>query len=225
MHLHHYIFYFMVGIEVLLLIPFFLHYRLLNKEQRVIFAYAISNAFTGVVADIIARIYHNNMAFTAVMFLVQFFILTLFYIHVLKHPKAKKILQVMLAAAVALFAVDFTFLEGPLLFNSIFISFRTFVLIIYGVIFFLQLMRDESLIEQSIYINTLPAFWFNAGLFVSLCCSFPLDLCFNFLQRGGTPDDKLLSIFRITASLTWTGGVIQAILFYIGLLKVKGVRR
>lgn len=224
MHLHHYIFYFMVGIEVLLLIPFFLHYRLLNKEHRLIFAYVISNAFTGVVSDIIARIYHNNMAFIAIMFLVQFFILTLFYIHVLKHPKAKKVLQIMLGAVIVLFALDFTVLEGPLLFNSIFISFRTFVLIIYGVVFFLQLMRDESLIEQSIYINTLPAFWFNAGLFVSLCCSFPLDLCFNLLQKG-PPGEELISIFRITAALTWTGGIIQAFLFYLGLLKVKGVRR
>lgn len=224
MHLHHYIFYAMVGIEVLLLIPFFLHYRFLNKEQRVIFAYAISNAFMGVVSDIIARIYHNNMAFITGMMLVQFFILTLFYIHVLKHPKAKKILQVMLGAAIALCIVDITILEGPLLFNSIFISFRTFVLIIYGIVFFLQLMRDESLIEQSIYINELPAFWFNAALFVSFCCSFPLDLCFQFLQKA-PPDEKLISIFRITAALTWTGGIIQAILLYIGLLKIKGVRR
>lgn len=224
MHLHHYIFYFMVGIEVLLLIPFFLYYRFLNKEQRLIFAYVISNAFTGVVSDIIARIYHNNMPFITAMFLVQFYILTLFYIQVLKHPNAKKILQVMLVAVIALCALDITVLEGPLKFNSIFISFRTFVLIVYGVIFFLQLMRDESLIEQSIYINTLPAFWFNAGLFVSLCCSFPLDLCFNLLQKG-PPGEELISIFRITAALTWTGGIIQAFLFYLGLLKVKGVRR
>lgn len=224
MHLHHYIFYAMVGIEVLLLIPFFLYYRFLNKEQRLIFAYVISNAFMGVVSDIIARIYHNNMAFITGMMLVQFFILTLFYINVLKHPKAKKILQVMLGAAIALCIADITVLEGPLLFNSIFISFRTFVLIIYGVVFFLQLMRDESLIEQSIYINELPAFWFNAALFVSLCCSFPLDLCFNFLQQG-PPDEKLISIFRITAALTWTGGIIQAFLLYIGLVKIKGVRR
>lgn len=224
MHLHHYIFYFMVGIEVLLLIPFILNYRSLNREQRIIFAYVISNAFMGVVSDIIARIYHNNMAFITGMMLVQFFILTLFYIHVLKHPQAKKILQVMLGITILLCAVDITVLEGPMLFNSIFISFRTFVLIIYGVIFFLQLMRDESLIEQSIYINTLPAFWFNAGLFVSLCCSFPLDLCFNFLQKG-PPGEELISVFRITAALTWTGGIIQAILFYIGLHKIKAAGR
>jgi hypothetical protein len=224
MHLHHYIFYSMVGVEVLLLIPFFLRYRFLNKEERVIFAYAIANAFMGVVSDIIARIYHNNMIFITTMMLVQFFILTLFYINVLKHPKAKKILQIILGATFILCVVDFTILEGPFVFNSIFISFRTFVLIIYGVVFFLQLMRDESLIEQSIYINTLPAFWFNAGLFVSLCCSFPLDLCFNFLQKG-PPGEELLSIFRVTASLTWSGGIFQAILFYIGLRKIKGAKR
>lgn len=225
MHLHHYIYYFMVGIRLLLLIPFFLNYRFLNKEQKVIFVYALSNAFMGIMLDTLARVYHNNMPFVTGMMLIQFFILTLFYRHVLKNPNTKKILNIMLVVSTILCIVDISFLEGPLIFNSIFVSFRTFLLIIYGVVFFLQLMKDESLIEQSIYINTLPSFWFNAGLFVALCCGFPLDLCFNFLQKAPPGNDVLLNFFRVTAALTWIGGIIQSILFYIGLLKIKGARR
>ncbi|WP_343307542.1 hypothetical protein AAHN97_10430 [Chitinophaga niabensis] len=224
MHLHHYIYYFMVGIRLLLLIPFFLNYRFLNKEQKVIFIYAITNAFMGVVLDTLARVFHNNMPFLTGMMLIQFFILTFFYRHVLKNPNARKILNIMLVISTILCIVDISFLEGPLFFNSIFVSFRTFLLIIYGVIFFLQLMKDESLIEQSIYINELPAFWFNAGLFVALCCAFPLDLCFNYLQKT-PPTDYTINLFRITAALTWSGGVIQSILFYIGLVKLKAARK
>lgn len=225
MHLHHYIYHFMVGTRVLILIPFILIYRFLNKEQKVLFVYAVSNAFMGVVGYALAKIYHNNMPFVTGMMLVQFFMLTIFYRHVLKNPNAKKILNIMLIPGTILCIVDISFLEGPLLFNSIFISFRTFLLIIYGVVFFLQMMKDESLIEQSIYINELPAFWFNAGLFVCLCCGFPLDLCFNYLQKKPPGDPAILNFFRITAALTWIGGVIQSILFYIGLRKIKGARK
>lgn len=224
MLLHHYIFYAMVGIEILLLIPFSLNYRIFNKEQRLIFFYLIACVVYGIGADRLARAYGNNMAFVSIMMLVQFVILTFFYLSVLKNTgNLHKIIKVFLALACALFAADILFIEGLLKFNSIFVSFRTFVLIAYGVIFFLQLMRDETLIEKSIYINSLPVFWFNAGLFVNFCCSFLLSLTFNFIQQGGEAE-VMRSIYQITAGLTWCAGIIQVILFYIGLLKIKRAR-
>lgn len=223
MPLHHIFFYCMVGIEVLLLIPFTIKYKLFNKEQRLIYIYIVSNAVLGVGTELFARTIRNNMAFVSGMMLVQFYILSFFFIHVLKGIKARKIVRNMIWVATLVLALDMIFWEGPLEFNSIFVSFRTFILIIYGVAYFLQLMKDESLIEQSIFINTLPTFWFNAGLFVNLCCSFLLNLCFNFIQQGG-PGEVLLSLYKITASLTYLAGIIEAILFYIALSKIKGNR-
>lgn len=214
----------MVGIEILLLIPFSLNYRAFNKEQRLIFYYLITCGIYGVGADLLARAFSNNMAFVSAMMLVQFVILTFFYLHVLKNTRhLHRIIRIFLVLACVLFAADMLFIEGVLRFNSIFVSFRTFLLIVYGVIFFLQLMKDESLIEQSIYINSLPVFWFNAGLFVNFCCSFLLSLTFNFIQQGG-PDEVMRAIYQITAGLTWSAGIIQAILFYIGLSKIKRAR-
>lgn len=214
----------MVGIEILLLIPFSLNYRIFNKEQRLIFYYLVTCAIYGIGADRLARAYGNNMAFVSFMMLVQFVILTFFYLSVLKNTgNLHKIIKMLLGLACALFAADILLIEGLLKFNSIFVSFRTFILIAYGVIFFLQLMRDETLIEKSIYINSLPVFWFNAGLFVNFCCSFLLSLTFNFIQQGGQ-DEVMRSAYQITAGLAWSAGIIQVILFYIGLLKIKRAR-
>lgn len=213
----------MVGVEILFLIPFTLKLSLLNKEQRLIYIYLISCVVYGVGSDIIARIFRNNMAFITCIHLVQFIILSLFYIQVFKSSSTKKALKWIMLVATLLFAFDITVLEGPLKFNSVFISFRSALLIIYGVMFFLQLMRDEDLIEKSIYINSLPVFWFNAGLFVNVCCGFLLNLSFNLIQQKG-PGEVLVSMYKITASLYWIAGVIQVILFYIGLSKIKRAR-
>lgn len=213
----------MVGIEILFLIPFTLKFRWLNKEERLIYIYVISCAIYGIGSYLLARIYGNNMAFIACIYFVQFIILSLFYINVLKNPASQKILRWTMLVATILFIVDISVLEGPLKFNSVFISFRSAMLIIYGVMFFLQLMRDETLIERSIFINSLPVFWFNAGLFVNICCGFLLNLCFNLIQQKG-PLEVLASMYKITASLYWIAGVIQVILFYIGLVKIKRAR-
>lgn len=223
MPLHHYIFYCMMGIEILFLIPFTLNYRHLKKEHRLIYLYLVSCAIYAVGSNLVAKLYGNNMIFITITYLVQFIILSLFYIHVFKSPTTRKVLKIIMVFATLLFAADLLLLEGVEQFNSIFISFRDFALIVYGVMFFLQLMRDEELIEQSIFINSLPVFWFNAGLFVNFCCYFLLDLSFNFIQRAG-PSEVMRSIYQITAALTWTAGIIQVILFYIGLVKIKRAR-
>lgn len=210
----------MLGIEALLLIPFAISSKLFNKEQRLIYIYLISAVFYGIGCEVLARLYGNNMAFISCMMLVKFYILSLFYLKVLKSEKVHKAIRILLVACSVIFLADITVLEGPLKFNSIFISIRTFILIVYAILFFLQLMRDENLIERSIFIYSLPVFWFNAGLFVEMCCTFMLDLSFNMIQQAG-PQEVLVSMYRITAALTWIAGIIQVFLFYIGLQKIK----
>jgi hypothetical protein len=210
----------MLGIEILFLIPFTLKLRLFDKEQRLIYIYFLSAVIYGIGCEVLARLIGNNMPLISCMMLVQFYILSLFYLRVLKGEALHKTIKVLLGVCTVIFLLDFIWLEGPMHFNSIFISTRGFILIVYAIIFFLQLMRDESLIEQSIFINSLPIFWFNAGLFVENCCSFMLNLSFNIIQQAG-PQEVLLSMYRITAALTWIAGIIQVFLFYIGLQKIK----
>ncbi|GEP98639.1 hypothetical protein CCY01nite_48990 [Chitinophaga cymbidii] len=165
----------------------------------------------------------NNMLFVAVMTLIQYFVLSLFYYLALKGPQSKKIILALTLCGVLIFIFDITKWEGPKQFNSIFASYRTLVLISCGIAVFLQLLRDEDLIERSIYMNRVPLFWFNAGLFVHLCCSFLIALTYNFTQNS-VYVESFQSLQKITRSLNFIAGIIQLILFYIGLSKIKGAR-
>lgn len=213
----------MMGIEVLLLIPFTLNYRLFDKEQRLIYVYLIYIVILNVGADLLSRIFKHNLAWHSIMSLVGFYILSFYYRKVLKKPFTKKFIGWLIPVTTLVFAIDFFWIGGPHGFSSIFVAFRTFWLIVYGILFFMQLVRDESLIERSILITSIPAFWFNSGLFVYHCCSFLLYLSFNILLND-KPGPEIINIFRIIQGLVWVSGIIQVIVFYIGLQKLKRAR-
>lgn len=217
-------FFAMLGIECLLLIPFSLKYKLLQKEGKVIFAYLISSIVFAAGSYLLGYIFRqNNMLFVAFMSLVQYYILSLFYYLVVKGSPARKIILTLTALGTLIFILDISIWEGPKQFNSIFASYRTLILIGCGITVFLQLLRDDDLIERSIYMNSLPLFWYNSGLFVYLCCSFLIALTYNFTQNS-VYGETFLYLQRITRSLNYIAGTIQLILFYIGLSKVKRVR-
>ena len=214
----------MLGIECLLLIPFFQQYRHLQKPGKVIFTYLITSIiFAGgsYLQGFIFRM--NNMLFVAVMTLVQYYVLSWFYFLVIKGAGAKKLIIFLTLAGTVIFFMDILYWEGPKRFNSIFASYRTLVLISCGIAVFLQLLKDEDLIERSIYMNSLPLFWFNSGLFVYLCCHFLKALTYNFLQNS-IYVETFRDLQQITWSLNFIAGTIQLILFYIGLTKIKRAR-
>lgn len=208
----------MMGIECLLLIPFTLRYRSLDKTEKWAYYYFVSSVFFAVGSMVFARTFHNNMWFTSIMHLVQFVILSLYYSLLIKNAVAKRLILMLQLPAMLIFFLDFFKLEGMLTFNSIFASIRTFLLLCYGIMFFIQLLFDEELVKESIFINTLPNFWFNAGLFIYLCCSFLDSLTYNFLLRHS------ISSNIVVPSLVYISGIIEAILFYIGFMKAKKSR-
>lgn len=207
-----------MGIECLLLIPFTLNYRSLDKTGKWAYYYLISSVIFAVGSSILARIFRNNLWFSSIMNLGQFVILSAYYYQVIKNDTVKKLIKLLIIPAVVIFFLDFFKLEGMLTFNSIFATVRTFLLLSYGIIFFVQLLFDEDLVKEAIFINTLPDFWFNSGLFIYLCCSFFDSLSYNFLLKHLIGDNILIG------SLVFISGIIEAILFYIGLLKAKKIR-
>jgi hypothetical protein len=150
------------------------------------------------------------------MHLIQFIILSGYYYLLIKSPRIKRLIKLLLIPGLAIFLLDFFKLEGIMAYNSIFATLRNAALIAYGIFFFIQLLFDENLVKESIFINSLPDFWFNAGLFIYLCCSFFQALTYNFFLRHSV---GYLSIS--IASLVYISGIIEGILFYIGLVKAK----
>lgn len=217
----------MMGVEYLLLIPFSRKLKLLQREELAIFAYLVSSIIFGTVSYILGFVYkQNNMLFNNCMTVIQFVILNAFYYLAIKSPNTRKVLLVLGFTGLAIFAMDLGLWEGPRRANSIFATYRLLLFLAFGIVLFFQLLKDEKLIEQSIYMNSLPLFWFNAGLFVFLCGSFVRTLTNNFIQSGmitGTYD-SYRPIMRVVRDIVDAGGIIQFFLFYIGLTKIKIAR-
>ncbi|ASZ12811.1 hypothetical protein CK934_18545 [Chitinophaga sp. MD30] len=211
----------MLGIECLLLIPFSIKWNQLDRSAKSIYYYLISSIIFAGGSILLSHFHHNNMWLFTIMHYLQFAILSLFYIQVIRQPAVK--LGIKIAVGVVLFVVlaDFFVLEGKGFFNSISATVRNTILITYGIVFFWQLLRDDDLIRRSIYINSLPSFWFNAGLFIYLCSSFLFGLSANFLH-GTSPAEKELTL--VVLAFNYVAGIIQIFLFYLGLQKIKKAR-
>jgi hypothetical protein len=159
------------------------------------------------------------MWFLSVMYFIQFVILSLFFKIVIKNELIKSIISFILIPVFVIFLADFLKLEGLYTYNSYFASARTFILLIYGSIYFVQLLRDEQLVQRSIFINTLPNFWYNSGLFIYHCGSFMLFLSYNLLQLDKHISDP--GTKNVTLTISYIAAIIQLILIYIGLVKAK----
>ncbi|GEP91148.1 hypothetical protein CTE07_27930 [Chitinophaga terrae (ex Kim and Jung 2007)] len=205
----------MLGIEILLLIPFTWKYKTLDKTSKTIYYYLISSIVFAIGSTVIAKLSKdsNNMWFFAIMYFIQFLILSLFYSAVIKNVKIRKAINILPIPVLIVFILDLLKLEGIQNYNSLFTTLRSFILLVYAIIFFLQLLNDSELIENAIFINSLADFWYNSGLFLYLCSSFLFSLTYNYLaSRGPLPE--------ATLSISFIGGILQLILFYIGFLKL-----
>jgi hypothetical protein len=210
----------MMGIEFILLIPFTLRYNNLDRAGKSIYYYLLSSIFFAVGSITIEAFAPggNNMWFFALMYFIQFLILSGFYALVIKNNKTSKVIKLLPLPVLIIFILDLFKIEGVENYNSIFTSLRSFILLVYAVIYFLQLLNDNELIEKSIYINSLPNFWYNSGLFIYLCGSFLFSLSYNVLvsQRLVPSATLVISLFA---------GILQLVLFYIGLLSLTTKRK
>lgn len=222
MYIQQIFFYIMLGIECVLLIPFLMNFSKLEKSGRIIFYYLISAIVFAAGSQIIASIWKNNLWFWNSMYFIQFVIFSIYFHEIIKSKPIRLVTVILMLPILGFTILDYLVLEGPHAYNSYAVAVDTLILMVYSVLFFWQLLRDEGLVKQSIFINSLPDFWYNAGIFIFHCGFFLFSLSYNIrlfkgttlLQR--TPDTIL--------AITFIAGIIQLILLYIGLLKAKRIR-
>ena len=121
------------------------------------------------------------------------------------------------------FGLDIFVIEGFYHYNSISAGIKSIVILIYGVIFFWQMLNDKELIEKSIYIDTMPSFWYNSGIFLFYCTVFLFNINYNLLQQLFKPDPQGKVISGILTINNFVG-IVSMILLYIGLSKLKKLR-
>lgn len=211
----------MWGIECLLLIPFTLHLRKLQPGGKWIYFYLINSVFFAAGSILVALIMKHNLWFYNIMYFIQFVVASSFFHAIIKSKTAKLVIALMILPVLTLVLLDYFHLEGPYAYNSYATSAETLILMVYAVLFFWQLLRDEELVQKSVFINSLPDFWYNAGLFVYHCSYFLFTLANNFAQFSTKATQNAS---HVSLGITFVAGAIQLILFYIGLLKAKKIR-
>lgn len=216
-------YYIMMGIELLILIPFILKYKLLDHPSRWIFYYIISSIIFAIGSDLLGHFLLNNMLFFNFMHFAQFVIISLFYLTCIKNRTIQLIIKIMPVFVALVFVLDIFVFEGFYTYNSISAGVKSIVILIYGAIFFWQMLNDKELIENSIYIDTLPAFWYNSAIFLYYCTVFLFNISYNILQKVLAPDPRGRIISTIL-TINNIIGIIAMILLYIGLSKLKKLR-
>lgn len=209
----------MLGIEFLVLIPFLLKYRQLDPSSKWIFFYIVISLLFSSGSYLIMILYKNNMWLFNLMHFLQFVVLSMFYLTCIKSPKLRYIIVRLPIVMLFVFSIDLFKLDGMKFYNSVTTGIKAALMIFYAISLYMQQLSDKELIEKSIYINSLPTFWYNSGLFLYFCSTILFSLSFNLLQKlqPVTIDNMGL----LTYVITYMMGSITMILFYVGFTKLK----
>lgn len=205
-----------LALECLICLLFIPKYKLLDEAGKWLYYYVMAST-AGFIISMVLRWAGNNIWVSSLMFLIQFIILTSFYYLITESAFIRQLIRILTFATAAVFLLDFFWWSGFFIFNSNFASVRTGLLIVYGGIFFFQLLSDRRSTVAPLRIQDQPNFWFNAGLFIHHSSFFLLALTYNLYRVF----PEKLWLFTYVNVLVFVGGLIEYILIYVGLRKVR----
>lgn len=207
------IYYTTIALGFLVLVLFSRYNKWLDKAGRYVFYYVIIS-FIIPMLGFIAQTLEDCFWILNIVYVLQFLTLSGFYFQIIKKILFKRLIVVLTLLAFVVFCLDYCWWEGPMKYNEIFGMVRISLLIIYGVVFMLQVMSDQELITKGISAQSLPNFWFNAGTFIFYTGVF-LPMVSAYLLFDSP------FYFTLTNTLVLVGGSIEFILYYVGVRKVK----
>ncbi len=211
----------MLGIEFIVLIPFLLKYKQLDPSSKWIFYYILGSLVFSSGSVLIMQLYGNNMWFFNLMQFLQFVILSLFYLTCIKSPKLRYLILRLPIVMLCIFSVDFFRMEGMKFYDSISTGIKAALMIFYAIALFMQQLGDKELIEKSIYINSLPTFWYNSGIFLYFCSTILFSISLSLTQTQKVQASIPMNMVYVTYVIVYSVGSISMILFYVGLTKTK----
>lgn len=203
-------------LECLLCILFIPKYKFLDTAGKWLYYYIIASTVLYALLEVLRFTAGNNIWGFTIGFLIQFIVLTGFYYLVLENLFIKRLIKVLTFMTAAVFLLDFFWWHGFFVFNTVFISIRTGLLMVYGVIYLFQLSSERKQADSALLVSDLPNFWFNAGLFIHHSSSFLFSLTYNSYMLY----PEKMWLLRYVAVMVFIGGFIEYMLIYIGWRKV-----
>jgi len=185
-------------------------YKILPFNFKILWFYLIVTAVINTAATITGRVFHsNNMPFFHLFTLLEGLMLISFYKYLLREDKRKWFiyLQVTFAMICILTAL---FFQSIYLYSSYTRYTESIICILFALNYFARLATMD------IKPLTLPAFYFNTGIFLYFSGSFILFIFSNLILQKLSPSTMLIF---------WTGHstlvLLMYILFSIGFIKCK----
>lgn len=200
-----------VLVPLSIILPVFIaiiRYNKLPAEGRILFYYLIMAGLINTVATMMARNGIRNLPLSHLLTMLEFVMLTDYFLIVLKEKKAMRILQVCFITACILNTI---FLQNIWQFNTYTRSLEALIIMLLSVNLFAKMFTDiegPKLARRS-------DFWFNTGMFLYFSGSFMLFIFSNFLLQASKKDWNI--IWNIHATFL----LFMYILFTIGFIKCK----
>ncbi|WP_316737766.1 hypothetical protein [Pedobacter aquatilis] len=134
-----------------------------NSFWKITVAYMLIVPSTELFAKYIGRIYHNNLIIYNIYMLVELSYITYaFYIFLKDFIDAKRFLLPIFAIIIAIY-IGFSITHNPIIeYNSITISIMSVVFVVYGLLYFYFLLKDDKYIDLKFH----PAFWWVGGAII-----------------------------------------------------------
>lgn len=201
-------------VPLAILVPLFfsiIRFKLLPKEAKAIFAYLVLGAVTNTTATTMAKNGINNLPVLHLYTFFEFLVIVLFYSIVIGAEKSRRwffLTTILFGIACTVNAV---FFQSIYTFNSYTLSLGTLIIMLFAVNYFARVFNSVS--EER--VTSIPAFWFNAGIFLYFSSSFFLYVFSNFIMQLSNHAFNL--VWDIKASFL----LAMYFLFTIGFIKCK----
>lgn len=194
---------------VSILIPFFIgiyRYRNFNKKLRLVFYFVVFGTITEIATRIIIYLgVTNTMPVTHFYFMFEFFILGLFYSHILKDILHKRAVIILIVLFEAYCLINTLFLQSIYEYPAVPYSLSKIFLVGFTILFFYKVMIQASVPnlwkEPLIYINIAILIYYSGNLFYSLLFNLILDYSREFSKITVYYFGLLMTLFYILIAI------------------------
>ncbi len=168
-----------------------IRYRQVDRMLLLIFYYLLLDGLVGLLATIIAYCRINNMPMLHVFTILEFLLLSFFYIKILKDRIARNIIRVLMVIFPLLCIINFIFFQSIFRFNTYTRPLEVLIVMAYSLAYFAQ---TNEAIDVKVWSNN-SLIWVNIGILLYFSGALFVYSFSNFTTAYTSPKYKLINLF------------------------------
>lgn len=149
-----------------MLLPIFMglkYYKRLDRPFRLFLYFMIASLVTEIQASITRAVFHNNLPGQHVFTLLEFMTFSmLYYMHLRKGSLMRSLIVINAFVFIGIAIADATFVHGITKDNSLARGYSSAFIVLYTLIYFLQLFRKD----EGRFLKDYPMFWICTGALI-----------------------------------------------------------